>query len=278
MYAIGKKGIIAILAIVAVVLVIRYFCIGSYRISTHSMEEALHKGDFILVNKLKKNPVRNKVLLFTSPLQQDKDKDLLIVSRCIALPGDTIRVGQEGYTINGVLHPRSPRSLATYTIAPEIKGAFTNLLKKLEIPIREQGNDKKPSFSLTPFEEYQIREEMNERVSKLFVKEKEENYTLIVPRKGQTYRLDENFLTACREAIIDETEAKVSFRNRKLYLDGKETTRFSFQRDYYWVLSDNTEDAIDSRHLGFIPAEHIVGEAWFCWYSKDKQHRFKKVN
>ena len=45
-----------------IVMLIRLFCIESYRISTDSMEEALHKGDYILVNKIpgKNKPVRGK--------------------------------------------------------------------------------------------------------------------------------------------------------------------------------------------------------------------------
>ena len=39
-----------------IVMLIRLFCIESYRISTDSMEEALHKGDYILVNKIARNP------------------------------------------------------------------------------------------------------------------------------------------------------------------------------------------------------------------------------
>ena len=56
-----------------IVMLIRLFCIESYRISTDSMEEALHKGDYILVNKIpgKNKPVRGKVVLFTSPLSRD---------------------------------------------------------------------------------------------------------------------------------------------------------------------------------------------------------------
>lgn len=54
-----------------------------------------------------------------------------------------------------------------------------------------------------------------------------------------------------------ETDGKASFRDGKLYLDGRETNFFFFQQDYYWVLSDNTNEAVDSRHLGFIPADHI---------------------
>lgn len=267
--------------LVLFVLLIRYFLVGSYRISTHSMEDALHKGDFILVNKLPvRSPLpRNQVILFTSPLQQDKHKAPLILSRCVALPGDTIHVSKEGYRVGGVMYPRSPHSLATYVIDREMADAFQQTLKKLSIPLRDIREGRQTiSVSLTPFEEYQIREEMSERMNKRFIPEETESYTLVVPKKGGRYRLTESFLTASREAIAAEAAGKVTFRDRKLQIDGKNIAAFRFSRDYYWVLSDNVNEAVDSRHLGFIPADHIVGKAWFCWFSKDKQRRFKRIN
>ncbi len=245
------------------------------------MEDALHKGDYILVNKLpiKNNLKRNQIILFTSPLQKDKDNSPLILSRCIALPGDTIQVTAEGYKVNGTLYPRSPHSLNTYRLDREMKDMFLSILKKLSIPLREPQEGKTSvSVSLTRFEEYQIREEMNERMNSRFMQENTDNYTLIVPRKGQRYRLNEAFLTASREAIASESTGKVTFKDKKLQIDGKNINIFQFEKDYYWVLSDNMNDAVDSRHLGFIPADHIIGKAWFCWYSKDSQRRFKKIN
>jgi len=265
----GRRRWLLLLGIFVFVLLIRHFCIGSYRISTHAMAEALHKGDYVLVNKLslKSDLKRNRIILFKSPLQRDRDKTPLIVSRCVALPGDTIEVSNAGYKINGILYPRSPQSLTSYIVSQEIRAPFVNLLNRMNIPVREPGEPKSlPTFILTPFEEYQIREEMNEKINKLFVREKEESYLIIVPRKGETYRLNQGFITTAREAIIAESTQEVSFPNRKLYLDGEEVKTFTFNRDYYWVLSDNTEDAVDSRHLGFIPADHIVGSVWFRWY------------
>jgi signal peptidase I len=255
--------------IVGFVLLIRHFCIGSYRISTHAMEEALHRGDYVLVDKLsaRKQLNRNEIILFKSPLQRDRNHTPLLVSRCIALPGDTIHVGSAGYTINGVLYPRSPQSLASYTISKEIREPFVKLLTKLTIPVREpQVSGKNPVFILTSFEEYQIREEMNEKIKKLFVREKVENYMLIVPRKGETYSLNQGFLIAGREAILAESTKEITFPDKQLSPDGKEGKTFTFGRDYYWMLSDNTEDAIDSRHVGFIPADHIIGKVWFRWF------------
>jgi signal peptidase I len=244
------------------------------------MENTLHKGDYVLVNKLPVSHLKhNQIILFTSPLIKDKGQAPLLVSRCIALPGDTIQVSDSGYSVNGIFYPRSPNTLSSYLLELGIKAYFLETLQALNIPVRDlrEGNTA-ISLSLTPFEEYRVREELTEQMNRKFIRRETGEYRFIVPRKGQTYRLDESFITACREAIRAETHEKAEFRNKKLFLDGKETDRFRFGQDYYWALSDNINEAVDSRHLGFIPASHILGNAWFCWYSRDKKRAFKKIN
>jgi signal peptidase I len=244
------------------------------------MENTLHKDDYVLVNKLPtKYPKRNQILLFTSPLIKDKSNTPLLVSRCVALPGDTVQVTNNGYRINGTLYSRSPNSLSSYKLGHGIRNLFGEVLQKLNIPLRDVKESRTGlTLSLTPFEEYRIREELSEQMNKQFVREETENYRFIVPRKGEIYRLNEATITACKEAIRRETREKAEFRNNKLFLDGKETSRFRFKQDYYWLLSDNINEAVDSRHVGFIPASHIVGNVWFCWYSKTKKRRFKTIN
>ena len=262
-----------------VVLCVRAFCIGSYRISTAAMENTLHRGDFVLVNKLPLKPRRNQVILFTSPLIKDRADAPLLLSRCVALPGDTIQVSASGYSVNGTFYPRSPNALSAYLLEQGMKKTFLETLKELNIPLRDMKEGSTAfSLSLTSFEEYRIREELTEQMNRKFVRRETGDYRFVVPRKGQTYPLSEPFITACREAIRAETGERAEFRNKKLYIDGKEMLSFRFNRDYYWALSDNTNEAVDSRHLGFIPAGHIVGKAWFCWYSRDKERAFKKIN
>ena len=125
------KWLAAFALAAGIVMLIRLFCIESYRISTDSMEEALHKGDYILVNKIpgKNKPVRGKVVLFTSPLSRDSADAPLFISRCIGMPGDTIRVSMDGYTINGHKIPRSPRSLCSYFITLSAKETFLETLE-----------------------------------------------------------------------------------------------------------------------------------------------------
>jgi signal peptidase I len=274
--------IVLIAGILLLVCLVRTYCIGSYRISTPSMENALHTGDYVLVNKFPNQGrlKHNGVFLFTSPLWQDRDDPPLLVSRCIALPGDTIEVSDGGYTVNGLLYPRSPYSLATYVFPAELKTAMLNILKELDIPLRPDTKEDylSISLSLTSFEEYRIREELTIRMNESFARKKIDSYKLAVPRKDVMYELDEGFLTACREAIRMETNDKAEFRGHRLFIDNEEVVSFSFSQDYYWLLSDNTNEAVDSRHLGFISYNHIIGNAWFCWYSKDKERSFKKIN
>lgn len=264
-----------------IVVSIRHCCIESYSISTGAMEEALLKGDRILVNKLpgQRRPELNKVILFTSPLAKDSADAPLFISRCIGMPGDTILVSNDGYTINGRKIPRSPRSLSYYFVTLSAKEAFMEALDKQGIPLRDFKQEAYGCMlSLTAFEEYQLREELPDEVNRHFIAEQTQEYTLIVPRRGRAYPLDAATLTACKEIIMNETNGKAIFRDGKLYLDGRETNFFFFRQDYYWMLSDNTNEAVDSRHLGFIPAGHVVGTAWLFWYSPDRQRIFKPVN
>lgn len=274
-------GLATIFIVAAVVMSVRRFCMESFFVSTDAMKEALQKGDYILVNKLpvKNNPGRNRVVLFVSPLLKDTLQSPLFLSRCIGMPGDTIRVTGNGYQVNGKEIPCSPHSLHTYFVTLDLKNDFLQIVEKLGIPVREMKTEKFGiTLDLTSFEEYQIREELPEKAKSRFVSEKKESYTLIVPRKNRAYRLDAAALTACKEIIQAETNGKAVFRDGKLFIDGRETTFFFFKQDYYWVLSDNTNEAIDSRHLGFIPADHMIGNVWFCWYSSHKQRIFKPVH
>lgn len=275
------KWLATVVLLVGGVMAVRYFCMESFHVSTDSMEVALHKGDYILVNKLpmKDNPGRNRVVLFTSPLLKDTLSSPLFLSRCIGMPGDTIRVGNEGYKVNGKLIPHSPRSLNRYIVTQAAQEELLGVQKRLNIPVRDLKEEEYGlSLSLTSFEEYQLREELSDDANVRFIKDKAESYELIVPRKGRAYRLDASALTACREAILAEAGNKAVFRDGKLFLDGREASFFFFKQDYYWMLSDNINEAVDSRHLGFIPRDHVIGNAWFCWYSKERQRIFKSVN
>lgn len=251
------------------VVIVRAFIVGSYRISTSSMKEALQKGDYVLVNKCLtgKSPVkRNDIIIFRSPVAGDNEDAPVLISRCIAMPGDTIEIRDDGYIINGAQYPRSPTALQTYSVSEGIKSRFLNILKKLNIPQREM-TDNTASFDirLTHFEEYRIREELSQSMNAAFSRHSGKPYIIITPKKGTVAPVNKDIIAACREAIIKESGNKAIFRNDRLYINSEEAESFRFSTDYYWVLSDNINEAIDSRHVGFIPRNMIIGKVWFRW-------------
>lgn len=266
-------GKILILALV-VVLFVRFFFLESYHIASSSMETAVLNGDFVIVNKMpfRPAPERNTVVLFTSPLRKDTVAEQLFLSRCVGLPGDTLELIDNTLKINGKEVPKSPHTLARYTIENSIQEVLLSQMKRLSIPVREAVMTDTACFiSLTPFEEYRIRDELPQFMDARFKQLGAEEYKLVVPRKDRAYRLDPVSLTACKEIILAEAGKDAVIRDGKLYLDGRETTFFFFKHNYYWLLSDNTSGAIDSRHLGFVPEEALVGKAWCIWLSKDPE-------
>lgn len=273
-------GIGCLLLVAGAVYAIRRYVGESYRISTEAMAESLCEGDYIIVNKLPQSPSkrRNQIVLFHSPLQKDSLSRPLFISRIWGIPGDTLLVNPDGYLINGKKVPNSPQALARYFCSSDVQDTVFQQLKRLDIPLREL---RKEAFgctiSLTAFEEYRLRSELSATCNSRFIGEQKATYQLIVPKKGQAYRIDAASLVACRAIIERETAGEARIKEDKLFVDGRETTFFYFKHDYYWVLSDNSEEGIDSRHLGFIAADQLIGNAWFCWYSTDQQRRFKWI-
>lgn len=72
-------------------------------------------------------------------------------------------------------------------------------------------------------------------------------------------------------------ERECRFQRREIIHRGQADEFLLFRQNYYWFLSDYRDVAIDSRHLGIIPEDHIIGRIFFCWYSPDKNNRFTLI-
>lgn len=74
---------------------------------------------------------------------------------------------------------------------------------------------------------------------------------LLVPRKGLTIQLTADNRQLYK-TILDKYETA----------DYKDAKDYTFQQDYVFVMSDNRDNALDSRYHGFLPAENIHGVAY----------------
>jgi len=96
---------IATSALVAIIvaLLLRLFVIGAFEIPSHSMEETLQPGDYIIVNKLAytfRDLRRGDVVIFSRATDSTQQAETY-VKRVIGLPSDTVTLTHEGIWING---------------------------------------------------------------------------------------------------------------------------------------------------------------------------------
>lgn len=267
--------------VMGVCLCIRLFVLIPFKVKTVAMCEDLQRGDGILVNRILGNPteLRGRTLVFRSPSPQKNLHQPLFISRCVAVPGDTLCITGLGYTVNGKPYPRSPKTLATYVCDTLHQRRLKVCLKRSRIPFRysHSSEENKLTFRLTDFEAFQLRETLPDSLSRIWHAIPPKTYQLIVPRKGEKLTLDHQHIAAIEQLIQMETGGKVSYTGGKYTINNTPTSIYLFKQNYYWVLSDNRDESIDSRHLGFIPQNKIIGTAWFRWFSADWTRTFQFI-
>jgi signal peptidase I len=91
------QGIVVILAIMVMIYL---FIMSPQEINGQSMDPTFHNGEYILTNKVEfklNEPKRGDVVIFKSP----RNKDIDYIKRIIGLPGDTVKLTNSVFFING---------------------------------------------------------------------------------------------------------------------------------------------------------------------------------
>ncbi|MCB0795000.1 MAG: S26 family signal peptidase [Flavobacteriales bacterium] len=221
------------------------------------------------------------------------DKKENYIKRCVAVAGDTLEVRHGAVFING--QPQDLPEMAQYAYEFVLRDRFNERMLKeqydispddigpgenggVSIPLTEKNAAKLAKFSnVIDMERQDHPKGYGTDFHKLpyFPNHpdfdwSEDNYGPIwIPKKGTTIELTLANLPLYERAIRVYEKNELSVSDGKILINGEETSGYTFQQDYYWLMGDNRHRSQDSRFWGFVPHDHVVGKAVLVWFTKD---------
>lgn len=247
-----------VIFLIFILFVIKLFAFDLYRISSKSIDAILLNGDLIVLNKLEYGPRflnffkylnensldfyrikgvgginRNDLMVFNLPkyiIRNDTSNMHynIYTRRCVAISGDTMLIK------NGDIYNNGLMSFTCKQSRDEIKYCDC-ILNKL-FPFKD-----KNTWRL-------------------------ENYgPLIIPQKGKCIKLSHDNFAIYKEVIEFERNS-IQYSNDSIFV-GNEINKYTFKKNYYFMIGDDFYSSHDSRYWGFIPEEYIIGKVGCILFS-----------
>ncbi|MCX7862989.1 MAG: signal peptidase I [Bacteroidales bacterium] len=246
------------------------------------------------------NIERNDLIAFNFPYENDPpiDKKRIEIKRCVGLPGDVISIHDKKVFINDQYLDDSPHCKYRYRITAlePLDSAFYTLYKinyahlvaKPYIYDIITSRTIADSIANNPvIKRIQILKLLNlPKFVKIFPYSPYISWSfdyfgpLYIPKKGQTLPLTKENIYYFKDIIQKYEYNSLKIINDSTFIiNDKPASTYTFRYNYYFVLDDNRDQAMDSRYWGFLPETHIIGKAKLILYNLENNNRlFKSVH
>lgn len=245
---------------------------------------------------------RNDVVVFNYPIESEHPVDhrSYYIKRCIALPGDTLKIENKEVYINHKKQHQLPKLLFNYKVVTTelitndtllkyniTEGGLDGLSNHWELTMSDSianifskldyvASIKKIEIDPNSFADYIFPYDDNLRYNIDYFGE------VVVPQKGVTVKLTLQNIALYHRIIEVYEENELKIDESEIKINGVDATSYTFKMDYYFTLGDNRHNSSDSRFWGFLPENHVLGKAQTILFSANKsgageKYRWKRI-
>jgi len=225
------------------------------------------------------------------------DKRDHYIKRCLGLPGDSLQIIDNQVYVNGKALENPSMMQFMYVLnGRPITQMEIGALDKFEITESDIQSPDRRYLLLTPEQASIIADRYpdtgltivknnNVRPLATFPNDPKNFNTwtidnfgpIYIPKQGDKVVITPNNIALYKRIINVYENHDLEIKSGDIYIDGKKTTSYTIEQDYYWAMGDNRHASEDSRFWGFVPHDHIVGKPIFVWMSLKDGNLFKGI-